>query len=112
MPISENIAAFIRRYREEKALSISELSEELGIAKSAAVMYLSGDCNPRADTMDMIAEKCGVSAAEMISALPPGWERAGIVGQAARVFGDLPPEQRDRAVPLFLALVDILGDRA
>lgn len=112
MPISDNIADFIRRYKEEKRLSIAELSEELGIAKSATVDYLNGDGNPRADTIDMIAEKCGVSATEMISAQPPGWERTEIAERAARVFGDLPPEQRERAVPLFLALVDILGDHA
>lgn len=112
MPISENVAEFIRRYKEKNDLSISDLSEELGIAKSAIVNYLNGDCNPRADTMDMIAEKCGVSPAEIISAQPPGWERAEIVGRAARIFGDLPPEQRDRAVSLFLALADILGDHA
>ena len=110
MPIKKNIAAFLQRYREENHLSIAELSIELGIAKSATVEYLNGDGNPRADTVDMIAEKCGVSAAEVISAQPPGW--AEIVERAARIFGDLPPEQRDRAVSLFLALVDILGDHA
>ena len=114
MPISENVAEFIRRYKEKNDLSISDLTEELGIAKSAIVNYLNGDCNPRADTMDMIAEKCGVSPAEMISAQPPGWERAEIVERAARVFSGLPPEQRERAVPLFLTLVEIFaeGDHA
>lgn len=112
MPINQNIAAFLRQYKEQRHLSIAELSAELGIAKSAAVDYLNGDSNPRADTVDMIAEKCGVSATEMISAQPPGWERTEIVERAARIFGDLPPERRDRAVPLFLALVDILGDHA
>lgn len=114
MPISENIAGFLRRYREEHHFSIAELSDELGIAKSAVVDYLSGEGNPRANTVDLIAEKCGVSATEVISARPPGWERAEIIGQAARVFSGLPPERRDRAVSLFLALVDILaeGDHA
>lgn len=110
MPISENIADFIRRYKEKNHLSIAELSEELGIAKSAAVDYLNGDGNPRADTVDMIAEKCGVSPAEIISAQPPGWERAEMVERAARIFGGLPPERRERAVPLFLALVEILAE--
>ena len=114
MPIHEAIAQFMRRYREDNHLSIAELSEELGIAKSATVNYLNGDGNPRADTMDLIAEKCGVSPAEMISAQPPGWERAEIVERAARVFSGLPPEQRERAVPLFLTLVEIFaeGDHA
>ena len=105
MPVNENIADFMRRYKDEHHLSVSDLAKLLGIAKSAAVSYLSGDCNPRTDTVELIAEKCGVSAAEIISAQPPGWEQAEIVERAARLFGDLPPEQRERAVNLFLLLV-------
>lgn len=112
MPINKNIAAFLRRYREEHHLSIAELSAELGIAKSATAAYLSGDSNPRADTVEMIAEKCGVPAAEIISAQSPEWERAEIVARAARICSGLPPERRKRAVSLFLALVDILEDHA
>jgi transcriptional regulator with XRE-family HTH domain len=104
MPINENIANFIKRYKEERQLSVAELSEELGIAKSAAANYLNGDCNPRADTIELLAKKCGVSATEIISARPPEWKRA------ARLFSDLPPERRDRAVHLFLSLIDILSE--
>lgn len=87
MLIKKNLAAFLQRYREERQLSIAELSDELGIAKSAAVEYLNGDGNPRADTMEIIAEKCGVSAAEMISAQPPGWERTESVEKLDYIAG-------------------------
>lgn len=110
MPVNENITSFIRRYKEERQLSVAELSEELGIAKSAVANYLNGDCNPRADTMELLAEKCGVSVAEMISARPPEWGRAEMVERAARLFSDLPPERRDRAVHLFLSLIDTLSE--
>ncbi|MCI9057725.1 MAG: helix-turn-helix transcriptional regulator, partial [Oscillospiraceae bacterium] len=46
MPISENITDFIKRYKRAHHLSVAELSEELGIAKSALAGYLSGTCNP------------------------------------------------------------------
>lgn len=49
MPIKKNLAAFLQQYREERRLSIVELSAELGIAKSAIVEYLNGEGNPRAD---------------------------------------------------------------
>lgn len=110
MPVPDNIADFLRRYKEEHHLSIADLSDELGVAKSAVVNYLSGRCNPRANTMDLIAEKCGVSTAEMISAQPPGRDRAEIVEQAARLFSNLPPERREKAITHFLALVDILAE--
>ncbi len=110
MPISKNFSDFIRRYKEENHLSIAKLSDELDVTKSATVNYLNGDCNPRADTLDLLAEKCGVSVAEMISPQSPGWERAETLERAARLFSGLPPEQRDRAVSLFLSLVDILSE--
>ena len=114
MSINENFTDFLKRYKDEHHLTLSEMADEFSVARSLLENYLNGGGNPRADTLELIAGKCGVSAAEIISAKPPGWERAEIVGRAARVFGDLPPGQRDRAVPLFLALVGILaeGDHA
>lgn len=109
MSVNRNIAQNIHRYKQERHLSIAELSEELGIAKSAAVNYLNGTGNPRTDTLELLAEKCGMSAAEIISAQPPGWERAEIEVRAARTLGSLPPEQRNKAVNLFLALVDVFS---
>ena len=104
MSINKNISDFIRRYKDEHQMSISEIAEELSITRSSVQLYLKGQGNPRADTLDLLAEKCGVSAAEIISAPAPGWERV------ARLFGDLPLEQRERIIPLFLALVDILAE--
>ena len=104
MPISENITDFIKRYKRAHHLSVAELSEELGIAKSALAGYLSGTCNPRTDTLELLAEKRGVSVAEIISAHPRDWERA------ARLFSSLPPERRDRAIHLFLDLIDALSE--
>ena len=109
MSINKNISDFIRRYKDEHQMSISEIAEELSITRSSVQLYLKGQGNPRADTLDLLAEKCGVSAAEIISAPAPGWERAETVERVARLFGDLPLEQRERIIPLFLALVDILA---
>ena len=111
MPISKNLAVFMNRYKEDHHLSIMEFAEELGIGKNTVVGCLKGSGNPQSDTIDIIAEKCGVSVAEIISAQPPGWERAEIAERAARVFGDLPAEQREQAIKLFLALVDILSQK-
>lgn len=110
MPINENIAAFIRRYKRERNLSMAGLSEELCIAQSALQTYLKGAGNPKADTIDLLAERSGVSPAEIVSAHPQGWERAEIMERALRLFGDLPPEWREQAVKLFLTLTDILSE--
>ena len=110
MPVSENIAAFMRRYKEDRHLSIMELSQELGISKNTVAGCLNGSGNLRSDTIGVIVKKCGVPATEIISAQPPGWERAEIMEQAARIFSDLSPEHRNQAVTLFIALVDLLAE--
>lgn len=111
MPINENISDFLKRYKSEHHMSIAEMSEELGIARSAVENYLNGSGNPRADTLDLLAKKFGVSAAEIISAHSQGWEQAEIVERVARLFSDLPIRRREQAVKLFLALIDVLSEK-
>ena len=108
MPANKNISNFMKRYKQEHHLSVLALSELLGIAKSATVTYLTGACNPRLDTLEIIAEKCGVTVAEIVSAHPRG--QAEITERAARLFSSLPPERRDRAIHLFLDLIDALSE--
>ncbi len=110
MPANKNISNFMKRYKQEHHLSVLALSELLGIAKSATVTYLTGACNPRLDTLEIIAEKCGVTVAEIVSAHPREWGQAEITERAARLFSSLPPERRDRAIHLFLDLIDALSE--
>ena len=63
------------------------------------------------DTIEQIAERLGVSVEELISAHSPEWEQAEMMERAARLFGDLPPEQRGQALKLFLALVDVFSEK-
>ena len=79
MPINKNLAEFLQQYRQKKHLSLAGLAEELDIPPSSTEKYCSGTGNPRADTLETLAKKCGVSPEEMISARPSSWERAEIV---------------------------------
>lgn len=110
MPISENLAAMIKRIKDEHQMSMLELSRELGISKSSLESYISGAGNPRANTLELLAEKGGVSVAELVSGLPSGWEEAEILLRAAKELGFLPPEQREQCVRLFLQLVAVLSE--
>ena len=110
MPINKNLAEFLQQYKQKKHLSLAGLAEELDIPPSSTEKYCSGTGNPRADTLETLAKKCGVSPEEMISARPSSWERAEIVERAVRLFSSLPPGRRERAVKQFLALVDVLSE--
>ncbi len=70
MKIQENIAATIQLLLKEKGLTLVEASDELGISRTALQSYVKADSNPRADTIELIAEKLGISPAELVSGTP------------------------------------------
>ena len=65
--ITEIIAAKLRMAMAEKDQSLTEFSQELGIARSTLQEYLRGTSNPRADTIELIAEKLHCTPAELVT---------------------------------------------
>ena len=109
MSIKQNVARTIRRVKEERHISIEILAKELDVTKSAVQAYLKGDSNPRADTLELLAEKCGVSMIELVSDPLPGWEQAETMVSAAQVLSALPPEKREACVQHLLAIAAIFA---
>ncbi|MGO1543299.1 MAG: helix-turn-helix domain-containing protein [Gulosibacter sp.] len=67
--LSENV----RRLRESRGLSLSQLSEQSGIAKATLFKIERGDSNPTLDTVVTIAATFDV-AVESLIAVPPSLE--------------------------------------
>ena len=84
MEIRANIAETVRRVMEERGKTLSELSAELDISLSSMKNYAKGAKNLRADTIDMLAWKLGLTPAELISQLPSGWADAETAVRVAR----------------------------
>lgn len=110
MSISKNMAVILRRYKAVQDLSVSEMADELGIAKSILEDYLHGKGNPRADTLDLLARKLDVPLTEIVSGPLPGQEQAETIIRAAGVFSGLPPERRERGIQLFLELAALFSE--
>lgn len=110
MPISENLSRMLMEYKRECGLSFEDLSRRLGLGKTSTVNYCNGVGNPRADTLELLAETLNVPVTEIVSAHPHSWEQAETVERAARIFGGLTPERREQAVKLFLSLVEVLSE--
>ena len=110
MSIKQNVARTIRRVKEERHISIEILAKELDVTKSAVQAYLKGDSNPRADTLELLAEKSGVSMIELVSDPLPGGEQAETMVGAARLLGGLPPEKREECVEHLLAMAAIFAE--
>lgn len=109
MSIQENVARSMRRVRQERHISIELFADELGITKTSAQLYLKGEGNPRADTLELLAEGCGLSIAELVSGPPPGGERAETLLCAAQLLSGLPPDKREACVRHVLAIAAIFA---
>ena len=109
MSINKNLAKTIQRYKLDRDLSISELAEELGVARSILESYLNGTGNPRADTLELLSEKSGIPLSEFVSGPPSGLEQAHIAVCAAREFASLPPERRELCISHFIELLHLMA---
>ena len=67
MKIQKNIAAKLRAKMRELDMSQTEFSDELGIPRSSLQGYLKQEVNPRADTMEFLAERLGCSLSELVT---------------------------------------------
>ena len=109
MEIRGNIAETVRRVMEERGKTLSELSAELDIPLSSMKNYAKGAKNLRADTIDMLAWKLGLTPAELISQLPSGWAETETAVRVAQAFGNLTLEKQSQGIELFLKLVDLFS---
>ena len=68
MAMCKNLADRLNEIRKSRNLSISEFAEELGIARSSLQSLLNGTGNPRADTIEYIANQLGTDPVWLLSA--------------------------------------------
>lgn len=82
MPIADVVARNVRRYREERGLSLGELGRRAGLAKQTIATVEAGGGNPTIDTLDRLALALEVGVRALLSEL--GTEILVLPGGAAR----------------------------
>lgn len=107
MSIIKNVSLAMQKHKILTQMSISDLSEELGIPTSSVQCYLKGTSDLRATTIEMLAEKMEIPLIEMVSGPAPEWERAETIVRAAKEFKDLPEGKLEHGTQLFLQLVTL-----
>lgn len=70
MNIHNNIALSLKQYLLRSNMTREDFADNLGVAKSSLQSYLNGTGNPRADTIEQIADKLNITVAELISEEP------------------------------------------
>lgn len=67
LEIKENIPATLKREMDKRGLTFMEFSTELGIPRTTLQGYLKGTSSPRADTLEELAKKMGISPATLVA---------------------------------------------
>lgn len=67
MDIQRNIKYNLTAVMKKANMSLTEFAEELGIARSSLQHYLNGTSNPRADTIQLIADKLDIPVEALVS---------------------------------------------
>ena len=67
MNIEKNIAAMLNAARSARNENLTAFSAYLGIPVSTLQGYLKGTSSPRADTLELLAEKLGVAPADLVA---------------------------------------------
>ena len=66
MELRETLSRRLKEIKEERGLSVVEFSQLIGISRSALQAILSRRANPRADTIEQIAERLHVNPISLL----------------------------------------------
>lgn len=124
MGIGKNIAAKMLQHKLAHGLSTVELAAELHLAVSTTQEYLNGNGNPRADTLEMIAQRMGITVTQLISPSSPAQQqpisprqpqpaslrRARAAVHLAKELAQLSPDKREQGIRLFLEMIELWSD--
>lgn len=69
MDANDMIARNLRRFREDRRISIAEVGRRAGVSKQTVASIESGDGNPTVDTIERLAAALGVSIRALVSEL-------------------------------------------
>ena len=81
MKIQENIKCNLRSIMKKRNLSLTEFAEDLGIGRSSLQRYLDGNSNPRADTIQLFADRLNIPVEILVGGFKPEY---------AKTIDDLP----------------------
>ena len=93
------VARNVRRFREERNLSLAELARRAGLAKQTLSTLETGEGNPTVDTLYAIAKALGISVGRLVSeygspvlvvhASEEGWQdhRGSDLRELAEIYG-------------------------
>lgn len=112
MDAKKNMSQRVKAYRKSKYNSIEAFSEDLGIALNTVRKLERAHGNPTMDTMNLVADKLGITVSELLSPPASGQEQKQSIEKSlcevTKSFMALPDELQKEACEHFSRLVEIL----
>lgn len=109
MDIRQTIAQRLKLLMRQQGLTLAELSRQWDIPLSSMKIYASGRANLRSDTIELLADRLGLSPSALLAQPSEESEQAEAAVRAAQLFAALPPERRSEALALFLQLTALFS---
>ena len=107
MTIRKNLSKVLHSCQHGR--SLEEYSSELGVSKSMLQTYLSGQGNPRADTLEQIAERLNLSPVGLLSGEEPKGYYVPPLLNTLEAVSNLSEEERRQFCSCFHQLLLLLG---
>lgn len=112
MNLQQNLSNYLNAIRRHKNQSLTEFSQEIGVARSTLQELLRGTGNPRLDTIQVMADGLGVHSMELLSSeySQQQIQFAYILLETIKTFSSLPKEKKTTAAYLFHELIMMMED--
>lgn len=110
MRLQKNLTHFMRYIKDSRQRSLAEFSEELGIARSTLQKLLSGNANPRIDTIEFIANRLETDPLLLLSFEEEHVDSAILMAKSLQAVSKMDSEQRAQFLDMFQKLVKLLDE--
>lgn len=111
MILRKNLSNSIKFIKASRHLSITELSEKLGIARSSLQAILKGTSNPRIDTIEYIADRLHLNPLLLLSSKESYTDSAILIAEILQAVSHLEPAEKQKFLSLFQELVLLLDKK-
>lgn len=110
MQLRRNLSASLNSIRQEQDLTLSDLAEKLGVARSCLQQILHGQGNPSLNTVEHMAEQLEVDPVALLSTASQSNRAELFLHMTMKRALQLPAERQQALEKLVLEIIQLWED--